>query len=524
MKRCLVFVVCLAVLVTTVITGCGGAEQKNTGEIKKDEPAVARVQTEPVRIIQDEVSADGADASDNAKVKAYIEEKSGVKFEITQTKSAQDLMTKINLMVASHENIDILRISSKEFLWDLQSRGALMKLNTVIEKNVPEIISHFPEDVWKSVTDKNGDIWGVPRAQDNNGNMPYIRKDWREKLGIKNPPTTLDEFENYLKAVKNTDFDGNGVNDAIPLLTYRGISELDWAFLYSFCEVSGDYTGNYIDSSGKITPTILHPQYKDFIKKMSEWYKNGLLFQEIYNIKRERANDLTVANRVAAGAGWYSDPVRPWETLMKKVPDAHYEFLSLKTLKGNPHKVSRNPVGNPGVSIVSYSKNADFALKLIDWTVASATNYVTTRQGGVPGLHWTWANESKLEINDSKEVGKNIYNAAYGITTNNRYNTVKIVNKDPGFVNSKYLEVQMLMSQIGYVFSPDWFVSYQWKGTPVESSLSDAATMIDEAKTQIIIGQKPLEDWDKVIAQYRKMHGDKYIELATKYYNEYKKK
>jgi hypothetical protein len=41
-----------------------------------------------------------------------------------------------------------------------------------------------------------------------------------------------------MKAVKDTDLDGNGAKDTIPFVTFRGISDLDWVFLYAFCETS----------------------------------------------------------------------------------------------------------------------------------------------------------------------------------------------------------------------------------------------------------------------------------------------
>ena len=74
-----------------------------------------------------------------------------------------------------------------------------------------------------------------------------------------------------------------------------------------------------------------------------------------------------------------------------------------------------------------------------------------------------------------------------------------------------------------FVSPQDSFVNYKWKGTPIESSLQDAITLITENKAKIILGDKSVDEWDKVIEQYRKMFGDKYIELATQQYNEYKK-
>jgi ABC-type glycerol-3-phosphate transport system substrate-binding protein len=125
MKRLLSMAICVVLFIVFVIGGCTTAEKTGTVEEKieaaqtekkaESAPTAAPVQTEPVLILQDEVSADGAEASDNAKVKAYIEDQSGVKFEITQVKSEDELMTKINLTLASNEKIDIIRVSNSHF-------------------------------------------------------------------------------------------------------------------------------------------------------------------------------------------------------------------------------------------------------------------------------------------------------------------------------------------------------------------------------------------------------------------------
>ena len=70
---------------------------------------------------------------------------------------------------------------------------------------------------------------------------------------------------------------------------------------------------------------------------------------------------------------------------------------------------------------------------------------------------------------------------------------------------------------------PDWFVNYQWKGTPIETSKTDAETLRDENIVKIVLGEEPVDEWDNVIAKYRSIYGDKYIELATQQYNEYSK-
>ena len=349
--------------------------------------------------------------------------------------------------------------------------------------------------------------------------MFYIRRDWREKLGIKNPPTTLDELEAYLYAVRDGDPDGNGKADHYGIVG-RSFGDFQRVFPQIITGETTAFGANYIDSQDRVVPQYMHPKFKDYLAKMAQWHKDGILHPEQYTMKRAFYEDLVIANKVGAGIGWYSNIIRPWEKLMKNVPEAHYEYPVIEHLNGEPYKASRRPPAGPMTGVVSYSDNAEWTLKLFQWAIESPTNYMVTGEG-IPGVHWEWVDESKFEFNQFKNPEKPEYVYAWSLIEDSATFVRKAVNIDQGFVRNKYNEVKDHMAKIGYVWAPDWFVAYQWKGTPVETNMADAQTLIEEAMVNIIIGKRPVSDWDKVIAQYRKMYGDKYVELAKQMYREY---
>ena len=69
---------------------------------------------------------------------------------------------------------------------------------------------------------------------------------------------------------------------------------------------------------------------------------------------------------------------------------------------------------------------------------------------------------------------------------------------------------------------PDWYVAYDFSGTNLERANVDAATLINEAIANVIIGNRPLEDWSDIVAEYRKMYADEFIRVATEQYAAYK--
>jgi putative aldouronate transport system substrate-binding protein len=401
---------------------------------------------------------------------------------------------------------------------DLQARGAIMPLRALIEEHTPQLMAAFTEEQWKAVSDTDGEIWAVPRKQEDMGYGIAIRKDWREKIGMEKPDT-IEEFEAYLMAVKDLDLNGNGNKDTIPLLSVKGFNELECALGYTILGVPV-LTGrvsfpNYENESGEIVPIALHPRYEVYLETLARWYKNGLLHPDQYLIQKDQAEDLIIGNRVAAHAGWYSNFIRPWEKLLQNDPNAEYEYVALKTYKGEDYKVTRGFDANPGMSIVSYSKNAVETLKLFEWMVSSQANYLNTRYG-LEGVHWKWADESAHSIVDLRG-GEGVYDAAYQLIHYGDYFPT-ITNLGDSFVLKKYIEAQQLMKEQGYIWNPDYFINYDTDGTEFENTKADADALLDETRTRIIIGEQSIDEWDDFLTTYREMYADEFIKYASKLY------
>ena len=62
----------------------------------------------------------------------------------------------------------------------------------------------------------------------------------------------------------------------------------------------------YIDDEGKYMPYVFAPGYKDFLEKMAQWYKDGIIYKESFSINDDRKHELVKTNRVAASAYWYT--------------------------------------------------------------------------------------------------------------------------------------------------------------------------------------------------------------------------
>lgn len=82
----------------------------------------------------------------------------------------------------------------------------------------------------------------------------FFRADWLDALGME-IPSTMDEVNEYLYAVKEMDPYGNGLT--VPL-GCRTIAELAYCFLGGYVD-SGN--GLWMDEDGTIKPVYLHEGY-----------------------------------------------------------------------------------------------------------------------------------------------------------------------------------------------------------------------------------------------------------------------
>ncbi len=124
------------------------------------------------------------------------------------------------------------------------------------------------ERAWGTATLPDGRVFAVPTSAQ--AHVLFVRKDWREKLGLP-PPRTWDDVAALARAFTERDPDGNGVADTygfvLPGGTARGYTA--W-FLSSFLyQAGGDFVQMGADGRGHATlNTTAAAQTIGFFKRM----------------------------------------------------------------------------------------------------------------------------------------------------------------------------------------------------------------------------------------------------------------
>ncbi len=214
-------------------------------------------------------------------LKKVVEEMTGYKI-VWEYLPSQNPMDKLNLIMASQEDYDLIMAGDQAKVMDFAANGALVDINKYMNL-APNLKKVMDEDSYtrNSFTLKGGlYAIGMPKISlDGLGevtSLPFIRKDWLDALSLK-MPTTVDEFTEVLKAFKNYN-NGTG-NKTIPLTLYgnsivAGINSSD------FLAGAFGLPNAWNEKDGKLVYKATDPRFKEYLAYLKSLYKDGLLDAE----------------------------------------------------------------------------------------------------------------------------------------------------------------------------------------------------------------------------------------------------
>ncbi|WP_405016634.1 sugar ABC transporter substrate-binding protein [Kitasatospora sp. NBC_00070] len=225
-----------AAVALTTLTACGSGSGDGRGATDDKAPLEIWVRKPP-----------GSNTEQtHRQLAARFTELTGVPAHVTAL--FDDFETKLQQAAAQKKLPDLI-VNDTAQLGTLVKQGLVREVDRPATKGGDQLIPAS----WDAAKGADGKYYGVPFSAQTFG--LFIRKDWREKLGLAQP-ASWDELDALAKAFTTQDPDGNGKADSygyvVPGSTKRGY--LDWYFS-SFLWSAG---GDYFSKDGR-TPAIADP-------------------------------------------------------------------------------------------------------------------------------------------------------------------------------------------------------------------------------------------------------------------------
>lgn len=147
-----------------------------------------------------------------------LEEETGVHVDFEEVKHA-DWSTRVSLMFASNDFRDMILRGSLDTEDYGVSQHLLVALDDYLDTYMPNYASRLNLDgAGDSIPSSDGHSYyiGFLVSQNINTNGHFfINREWLDKLGLE-VPTTIEELTDVLRAFRDGDPNGNGLNDEVP--------------------------------------------------------------------------------------------------------------------------------------------------------------------------------------------------------------------------------------------------------------------------------------------------------------------
>lgn len=443
----------------------------------------------------------------------------------------ENLTEKRNLALAGGDYPDAFysaRVPAAD-LMKYGAQGTFIKLNDLIDKYAPNfksLLEKYP-DLKRGLTMPDGNIYSFPSFYSPEflpmliGTPLWVNKEWLDKLNMPEP-TTTEELYQYLKAVKETDLNGNGEADEIPYAG-GGINPLLEQLRGAWGFGNRGLGHKYVDvdpETNELRFFRIDPKYKEVIEYVRKLYTEGLIDKEIFTIK-------TAALYAKGQKGVFGATINPNPKTQLNQPG----YVGLGALEG-PHgdrlySHIKVPAVWPGAFVITdKNKHPEATVRWIDHFFGDegATFYFM----GIEGQTFRTTPEGKLEFVEE------ITNNPEGLTMDQalaKYITW-LGGSYPGYVQEKYFKGSETLPEsieVGekakpYAVKELWnSFNYTEEETEFRSTVgSDIESYITEMEAKFITGSQPMSDWDKYVETVKKMGLEDYMTIYKQAYERYK--
>lgn len=462
----------------------------------------------------------------------WLAEETGLKFEFI-TPTAESFVENLNLIMASGDLPDMIFASgafnAERIVQYGVEQGLLVALDEYfdIAPHIAKAYADYPE-VYASAVAEDGHIY-----THNHINLPiwtstsnhlFLNTTWLKRVG-KEIPTTIDEYHEVLRAFKEQDANGNGdATDEIPLGCHKALGSLRRCMLAPYGLVTNGF--EIERDSGNIVYAPITENYKAYLKKMNEFWKEGLLDIDMFSqdhtsLNARAAEDLygsfsSIASFIVAPASMIEDfaMLTPLTSEMNDKPLQYYN----------------GAFGLGMAAISSQSEHIEECVKLFDWMYTKegvlSISYGPNNYGFVEetGAHYfilqdgtggadeawrskqTFAPSTGIPVN--MRASEDSYKAFYVDSVNNYNNSV--------------LYGQITEHAIPFIHYAQPSVIWTSDEAEAIAGATDMQTYVETMEAKFITGDSDIDaEWDNYVSAVKSYGYDEILAAYTSAWTRY---
>ncbi len=343
-----------------------------------------------------------------------------------------------------------------------------------------------------------------------------MRKDWLDECGLA-VPTTYAEFEAACEAIMKKH----------PEVKYgMAVAGLNswWVGRQSFYTAGYGFPNNWIEpmvgADGKVTASPLTTGYGEWLEMMNRWSNKGIWHPDNWTFDDDACRNALITGQAIAttSAMWRVDQ----DVELGKASDPNFELVPVPVLRkdGDTSTLHFTDVGthtNNGFAnyyISTTSKNQELAMKWInvlheqeicDMLMFGVGVEMDGKELGVIGedglatyADWVW--EDLTDVRDAFYIQRLVM--SYGDGAHARDSEL-------------YWEVMDVWSQNvdGDGLIDEIYTASQAETEAYKPIYDNVRSILKDYVKKIILGERPVSDWDKALEEMQKVGIDEYVEI-----------
>ena len=338
-----------AILNLTLLAGCSfgtGGTKKTDGDVSsvKDRENWDIAETSPLGKYPELVTytlgqmkgtnnsnlPEGQTYEDNAYTR-YLKKTLNVQNKNIFMESEERYDEALNILVKDRNLPDIFLVSDRETLEELVENDLIEDLTEVYKSCASDKIQEMYESYGKELLASgtfDGKLFALPEtAIDDGSQLLWLRRDWMEQLGVKEPKT-LDEALSVIRAFQENRMGAEEGEDPVGLVCDPGlVGTVSTSYsVDSVFEMFGAYPQQWIkNADGEIVYGSLTEETKEALGYLRELYKQGILDPDFALRAQNNIRDLVVNGKCGAFFGLWWTPNNPLMDEYRKNKETDWE-------------------------------------------------------------------------------------------------------------------------------------------------------------------------------------------------------
>lgn len=505
-RKLLPIIMATIIAATTAACSAGtGANPAPTTGAEGQSPAVQGNEQRPsIEIVLNNGSQkfpDGLSENDNPYID-YVREGTNIDVNLIFPPS-DGYLESLSVMMASGDLPDMMYTSNASWFVDFARQGAFQPLDEWVEKHGADLKKNIPQAAWDNVT-INGHIYAIPAINQVKGReLMYVRKDWLDRLGL-SEPQTLEELKAVIKAFRDDDPDGNGIDDTFGTIFVENLDRTS-PLLGAF----GVQRGQWYEKDGQLVYSSIQPEMKAALQFLAELNKEQLVDPEWALNKTASLNEKVAGGKVGLFSATWSETRGNMLTNKQNDPAADWVPLPFPTgPDGRSGTIALNLVKGYNV-VPAASEHAEDVVKLL--------NFINGE--GQKSLSLGFENEVWKTENGQFTMNFEVHNAhLYRLTLSDI-----ALPADMTYANLKTdaLGLEFRLTENLQRIS-DNVITNAFVGAPTPGMGKYNANLKKlelEYFTKIAVGSAPIDDFDKFVAEWNQNGGEEITREVNEWYN-----